>query len=249
MKIVNLQINKVKYKKKDILFVLFLLLALPFYGQEQKVRNLPYADDKWLHFGFVLGIHEQDFALKQKGNADEDGIVWRGDQPVLSPGFTVGIVSNLRLGKYWDLRCVPELEFGQRTLYFSGYKDGVKVKEINTTVMSTQLMVPISVKFRSACVNNYRPYLLAGGGVSLDISRKNDELILLKPWDLFVEFGVGCDIYLQYFKLAPELKLCVGFMDMLDRERNNLDVESDIKYTNSIDRLFSRLLVLSFNFE
>lgn len=222
---------------------------LPLFGQEQKVRNLPYVDDKWLHFGFVLGIHEQDFALKQANVVDEEGIVWRGDQPVLSPGFTVGIVSNLRLGKYWDLRCVPELNFGQRTLYFSGYQDGVKVREINTTVMSTQLMVPISVKFRSARVNNYRPYLLAGGGVSLDISRRNDQLILLKPWDLFVEVGVGCDIYLQYFKLAPELKLCVGFMDMLDRERNNLDNESDIKYTNSIDRLLSRLLVLSFNFE
>lgn len=235
--------------KKNILLIVFSCLMLPLFGQEQKVRNLPYVDDKWLHFGFVLGIHEQDFALKQANVVDEEGIVWRGDQPVLSPGFTVGIVSNLRLGKYWDLRCVPELNFGQRTLYFSGYQDGVKVREINTTVMSTQLMVPISVKFRSARVNNYRPYLLAGGGVSLDISRRNDQLILLKPWDLFVEVGVGCDIYLQYFKLAPELKLCVGFMDMLDRERNNLDNESDIKYTNSIDRLLSRLLVLSFNFE
>lgn len=161
----------------------------------------------------------------------------------------MGIVTNLRLNKYFDLRCVPELQFGQRTLYFSGYKDGVKVKELNTMVTSTQLMVPVAVKFRSARVNNCRPYLIAGGGFSLDISRKSDELILLKPWDLYVEFGVGCDIYLQYFKLAPELKLCVGMLDMLERTRPDLDVESDIKYTNAIDRLASRLLVLTFNFE
>ena len=61
--------------------------------------------------------------------------------------------------------------------------------------------------------------------------------------------GPGCDIYLEYFKLSPELKFCVGFNDMIERDRPNLENEADIKYTNAIDRLLSRLLILSFNFE
>lgn len=33
-------------------------------------------------------------------------------------GFTIGIVSNLRLGEYFDLRFVPDLAFGERDLIY-----------------------------------------------------------------------------------------------------------------------------------
>ena len=72
---------------------------------------------------------------------------------------------------------------------------------------------------------------------------------MLKPLDFFAEVGIGCDIYLQYFKLAPELKFCVGFRNMIERDRPSIEKLEDIRYTNAIDRLCSRLLILSFNFE
>lgn len=232
--------------------ILLMMLAMTISAEAQKrtIQNLPYVDDKWLHFGFVLGFHTQDFALTPaNGVVDEKGIEWKGDEAILSAGFTVGIISDLRLSRYFNLRCVPTLNFGQRDVSFAGYKDGTKVDEFKTQVMSTQLMIPLSVKFRSQRVNNYRPYLLTGCGASVDITRNGEAVLMLKPLDFFAEVGIGCDIYLQYFKLAPELKFCVGFRNMIERDRPSIEKLEDIRYTNAIDRLFSRLLILSFNFE
>lgn len=243
-------------KQKAIILSLLMLVSLAqVFGQRRQryhretIKNLPYVDDKLLHFGFILGLHAQDFALTPADVPDADGVTWKGDEAVLSPGFTVGIISDLRLNKYFDLRFVPALHFGERKVSFAGYKDGERISEFNATVMSTQLMFPLDIKFRSVRIGNYRPYLLAGGGVMVDISRKSDQVLMLRPLDFFFEVGVGCDIYLEYFRLCPELKICVGFNDMIERDRPNIENDADIKYTNAIDKLLSRLVVLSFNFE
>ena len=215
----------------------------------KKVQNLQQIDDKLFHFGFTLGIHTQDFGFKNSDVMDKDGIVWKGDVPIISPGFSVGIISDLRLNKYFNLRFVPVLNFGDRRVSFSGYRDGVKVDQFSTSVVSTIINLPLTVKFRSVRISNYRPYLIAGGGMSIDISRKNDVPLMLKQLDGFVEFGVGCDFYLEYFKLAPELKMCLGFNNMIERNRPGLERKEDIKYTDAISRLTSRLIVLTFNFE
>lgn len=206
-------------------------------------------DYKLLHFGFVLGLHAQDFQVESSNVPDGENITWYGDTPLMSYGFTVGIISDLRLSNYFNLRFVPTLNFGDRELYLSGMKNEQKVDEIHTSVLSTLVDFPFYVKYRSVRINNYRPYLIAGGGVSVDLTRKDDAPIMLKPIDFFAEFGVGCDFYLTYFKLAPELKFHIGFNDMLERNRPAIANEDDIKYTRSISDLTSRLLILTFNFE
>jgi hypothetical protein len=215
----------------------------------KEVQNLLQADQKLIHFGFVLGLHTQDFYFKPSKVVDPDGIVWYGDVTSPSPGFTVGIISDLRLGEYFNARFVPTLNFGDRAISFSGYKDDVLVTKYNTSVLSTLVSMPLLIKYRALRINNYRPYLIAGGGVQLNLSRKKDQPILLGTFDEYVEFGVGCDFYLPYFKLSPELKMCLGLNDVLERTRPLLQNETDIKYTNSISKLTSRLIVLSFNFE
>lgn len=232
-----------------LILALVLRLTPSFAQRVNSLPNLPHVDDKLLHFGFVLGIHAQDFALTPADVVDGNGVTWKGDEATLSPGFTVGIISDLRLNKTFNLRFVPTLNLGQRRVSFAGYENGVKTQEFHTDVISTQLLFPLSVKLRSKRIGNYRPYLLGGGGVIFDISRKSDQVLMLKPFDYFVEVGVGCDIYLRYFRLSPELKFCVGLNNMIERDRPNIENEEDIKYTNAIDKLFSRLLILSFNFE
>jgi hypothetical protein len=108
---------------------------------------------------------------------------------------------------------------------------------------------PLYIKYRAERHNNYRPYLIVGSGITVDLAREKGELILLKPMDVTVEFGVGCDFYLPYFKLAPELKLCLGLLDMLERDRSDLYIVADQKYTRAISKLTSRMIVLTFNFE
>jgi len=227
------------------LFVAVLSIS----AQKKEVQNLLQSDEKLLHFGFTLGLHSQEFSFKPTGVPDANGVTWYGEMPSPSLGFTVGIITDLRLAEYFDLRFVPTLNFGDRLISFSGYQDGVKVKEFQTSVLSTLISFPFSIKYRALRLNNYRPYLIAGGGTQFDFSRKKDMTILLKRFDVFVEFGVGCDFYLPYFKFSPEFKMCLGFNDMLERTRPLIMDEGELKYTESISRLTSRLFVLTFNFE
>jgi hypothetical protein len=108
---------------------------------------------------------------------------------------------------------------------------------------------PVYLKYRAKRINNYRPYVLLGGGLQYQVGRQKGEALLLKPVDVSIEFGVGCDFYLPYFKFAPELKFCLGMFDVLEKDRHDLLIESDRKYTDALLRLTSRVLVLTFNFE
>ncbi len=236
--------------------IIFFFLTLPISNAVTQTRdrntvvmNLQQADQKLIHFGFVLGLHTQDFTFTPSKMPDKDGIIWYPEISKPAPGFTVGIISDLRLGEYFNLRFVPSLNFGDRSITFIGFKNGVKVDDYNTTVLSTLTNFPLEIKYRAKRRNNYRPYMLAGVGGTIDFSRKKDLTILLKSTDYFIEFGVGCDFYLPYFKLSPELKMCIGFNNMIDRDRNTFDIGDDIKYTDAIAKMTSRLLMLTFNFE
>jgi len=236
---------------KKTLLILFYLFSVTYalLGQKKEVLNLQQVDYKPMHFGFVLGLHTQDFSLRPSGVADANGVVWKGEVASPSPGFTVGMITDFRLAEYFSLRFIPTLNFGDRNITFAGFKDGAKVDSYTTNVLSTLVSLPFYIKYRSLRLNNYRPYLIAGAGPMFDLARKKDLDILLKPVNFCIEFGVGCDCYLPFFKLAPEFKMNIGFNNLIERDRPMIANEQNIKYTEAISRLTSRLFILTFNFE
>lgn len=67
---------------------------------------------------------------------------------------------------------------------------------------------------------------------------------------MYLTCGLGCDFYLPYFKLIPELKFCFGLTDVIDHERKDLtDDPSKLKITQSIKKATSAMVVLTFYFE
>ena len=243
-------IKKIVLKRKIVLIALLVACTLVFSQRRiLKPENLPLVDEKLIHFGFTLGMHTQMFEIETSHVYDANDILWRAELAPLMPGFTVGMISDLRIVEGLHLRFVPTLNFGSRRFVFSGFKDDIKIDEFNADVLSSHLTFPLFIKYRASRINNYRPYLIAGGGFSLDLSRNKEETVLLKLMDFFVEFGVGCDIYLPYFKLAPEFKMYIGFNDMLEKNRPLILIQDNLKYTFAITRLTSRLFTLTFNFE
>ncbi len=221
--------------KKSILFLVLSVVTLNgIYAQ-----NSYHGDEKPLHFGFSLGFNTMDFGVSAGGG-------YQADVSSLKPGFSVGIVSDLLLSRYLNLRFTPTLHFSEREISFQN--DALPAISITSVPMS----FPVYLKFSSERSGNVRPYLLAGGGVYFDLGRNNDKAILLRTFDPFVEFGVGCDIYFSFFKLAPELKFALGFNNMLtpwdEREVGSLSTE-DKKYSDALTKLTSRLITLTFNFE
>jgi hypothetical protein len=71
----------------------------------------------------------------------------------------------------------------------------------------------------------------------------------VKNFDFMVEVGMGCDFYMPFFKLNPELKFCFSLLDVLEKNRNDLLDENYKKFTESIDKAVAKMIVLSFYFE
>ena len=225
-------------------FIIILLLTGIFSSKGQ--GNLPYIDDRPYHFGFFLGLNTMGFGVELSHWEMSDGRTYLAEVSKLTPGFTAGIIGNLRLNRYFNLRFTPSINFGERQLTYR--IDGETKKEIED-VFSIPLMLPLYIKYSAERIQNYRPYLLAGGGAFVDFARDKEKNILLKPFDYYVEFGTGCDIYFPFFKFAPELKFAIGFNNMLTPEWKRGPGGYDAKYTNAISKLTTKMLTLSFNFE
>jgi len=235
-------------QKKIKYFIILLLIigASNSYGQRRKKpQNLARYDYKKLHFGFTLGINELNFNIKKNSNTltnDTLLTVLTNSQK----GFNLGIVSNLRIGKFTDLRFIPTLVFGERHLNY-GFIDsnGVSDKRVKK-IESTLIDFPIYIKYKSARYNNFRTYVIGGVKYSIDVASQDkiddegQEIVKLKKHDLMGEIGFGLDFYLEYFKFSPQIKLSYGILNLLS--------EDETVYTQSINHLTTNCLFFFFNF-
>ena len=206
------------------------------------------ADIRTLHFGFMLGINAMDFGIKPS-MLEIDGKVYQADVSRLMPGFSVGVIGDVRLGEYFNFRLIPALHLGERTLSYMNDKNSVIDKQ---NVKTYLLTVPVYFKYSSVRIKNYRPYLIAGGGIAFDLGRDRQLPVLLNQFDYFIDFGVGCTFYFPFFRFSPELKFGKGFNDILTplSERPKDFIPNDQKFlTNALSRLTSRMFTLVFNFE
>lgn len=219
-------------------------------AQERKVQNRPYIDMRRWHYGFLFGTHMQDLEFVNNGyiHTLEDGTKesWFADVPYYTPGFSVGVLGELRLTEHLSLRIIPTMYFGDKAVAFREQISGTIEYQ---AIKSTYLSVPVDVKWSAQRFNNYRPYLVAGVAPMIDLTVKRQRELLVQRADVAIEVGFGCDFYLPFFKLIPELKFCFGLADALVRNRTDLTDINQLKYTHSLDRASNRMLVLTLYFE
>lgn len=233
-------------KKRVSIFFCFCLVFSNLFAQIQKPRNQPYGDQKLYHLGISVGMNFQDIVLTNAGIPDENGEIWFATIPDYSPGFSVGLLGDLYLNPYMNLRFTPMLHFGDKNFEFVEPASGQSFK---TTIRSNYMTVPLSVKLRSMRVNNYRPYVIAGAYTAFDLGRKTDEAVYLQMMDYGITIGLGCDFYLPIIKVAPELRFSFGLRDIIEHERTDLTDNSLRKYSNAISKGKTRMISLVFNFE
>ena len=235
-----------KTYNKIFLLIIFLCFSLFSYGQRhKKPQNLPRYDFKKIHFGFTLGINSLNFNLAKNDdflNNDSLLTLLASDQK----GFNLGIVSNLRLGKYTDLRFIPTLVFGERILNYQ-FNNQSNLSLTDKRIESTLIDFPVSLKYKSARYNNFRTYVMCGVKYSIDIASQSEiddegqELVKLNNHDLMIEGGFGIDFYLQYFKFSPQIKISHGIINILSKDKT--------LYTQTIDNLKTNSWMISFTFE
>ena len=236
--------NRILHK----LFVLLFFMTHVFVsGQKQKPKNESWYDEKLLHFGFSLGFNTMDFRITPSQEYLAADSLYP-EVSRLNPGINIQIVTNLRPGKYWDIRFLPGVSFGMRNVRY--YKDQVLYNE-QQRLESSFLEFPLLLKYKGDRLNNVRPYIVGGLNFRYDLAAKkefDDEkpvYIRLKRPDLYYETGAGLDFYLKYFKLSVELKMSNGIRDILIDE----GASGHQEFRNAIEKMKSQIWIIAFHFE
>lgn len=251
---------------KWVLSTLLLVSVSSAFGQKQKVNFMTTFDDKRVHFGFTLGINTLDFAVSHYNpiadNTDFESQEWPLDPDQIKdedfvyadvahiiPGFTVGILSSLRLTKDLDLRFLPGLSFGERKLTYNipVFEGGTYQPSTYYSIKSTYLDFPLLFKYKARRINNDRPYVVFGPAYRIDISRadKDNDLVWLKSNGFYAEVGAGWDHYFSFFRFSVEAKVSLG----LHNQIGDPPVDQRKYYTQAIRDLRSNIFTLSFHFE
>jgi hypothetical protein len=246
-----------------VVAAILLLTAVPQQAGAQadrQVQNKPYIDLRPLHFGILVGVHLQDLELQnvgpytmtdEEGNVTSQNILCEADR--WSPGFSVGVLAEMRLHQNFSLRLTPTMHFGAKHLTFINMNElDAKGRPSQKTqdLKSTYVSLPIDLKFAAPRWNNHRPYIMAGINPMFNLTGGDQDMVRLKRFTTMFEVGLGCDFYLPFFKLIPELKFCFGLGNSLDTSHINELRDASLKaYAGSVSSAHSKMVVLTFYFE
>ena len=163
-------------------------------------------------------------------------------------GFDIGIVANLRLADHFDFRFIPALSFGGREIDYTIKERDTNIVMYKKKIESTFIDLPLTLKYKSDRINNFRAYMVSGLKYSFDLASQfkkktdSDEYIVkLKNNDYMYLIGAGIDYYFPLFKFSLEYKIAFGIPDLLKREGNI--------FTDPITRLSSKISLISITFE
>ena len=269
-----------KILKTIALVLLLTAMALPTQAQEDSIPtiaqgnskvHLPDYDNKTFHFGFLLAFNEMTYALntvKDYSSIAHPADSWptgyynyyntqnlyvQNVEPMLVPGFTVGITSNLRLGRHFNFRFIPSISFGERHMHYiidiEDFDGDITTGVFTKRIHSTFVELPINLKYRVLRYNNIGPYLMGGINPKIDLSsQKRNQTIdpqgnalinnfVTRRFDCAAEFGVGLDLYTKWLKLGIEVKMSEGLTDIVKAPA--------FIYTAPIDQLRNRMFQVS----
>lgn len=216
------------------------------------------ADLKDMSFGFSFSYVSNYFKIDKSPNwrqpfYDNDGnqitTPLNSINSAYSQGFAVGFLTRFRLTDHLETRIAPSLVFADRNLTYTYSTPSLNT---NKSVQSTMVDLPLSLKLKSDRVGDFRAYLLGGVKYSQAIGSKTktdvdaamlDKLVKNVGGFASYEAGVGCDIYFEFFKLSPELKLSNSFGNVLVHENQ------PFSNPNTISKLSLHTIMFSLYFE
>jgi hypothetical protein len=241
---------------KKIIVLILLTIAIKGNAQssdgifsKDPIINLENWQKKPIYFGFFLGFNSYDFriAYKEMKTDLESSTDIQIDN---SGGFNVGLVTNVRLMEYLDLRFEPGLYYSNRTLRYPPTPGFDSTSDLTREVNSTYINFPLLLKFSSLRTGNVRPYLLGGLSANLNLSSNSkslddnlEERFRVKSWTTNYEVGFGIDFFLEYFIFSPSIRGQFGISDELIR-----DNDPHSPWTSNIESMKSRGFLVNFTF-
>lgn len=210
---------------------------------KERLTNIENFDKQRWSWGYFLGFNNYDFKF--------DYINETGDPDIAvetSAGFNVGLVGDLRINDYLNLRLEPGLYYAERNLNFPGFEEE---RDFLRETKATYIHIPLLLKVSTKRLNNFKPFIV--GGLSTSINLTSDES---NPEDnsvgrfrmtqntYYYELGFGIDFYLFFFKFTPSIRGVFALSDELVR-----DNDPNSPYTSNIDKMATRGVFINFTFQ
>lgn len=246
-------------KRLLLIYVHLLLFVTVLHAQDKTVENRPYTDLRPFHFGILVGTHLQDLEFNNVGpqvltapDGSQHTYTITADQDRWDEGFNVGVLGEVRLSEMFQFRLAPALYFGTRHISFHNMDASAPDSLLKRTqnMKTVYITCAMDLIFAAKRFNNHRPYVMAGLNPTINLSGNNDNYIQLKRYDLFLEAGIGCDFYLPFFKLRPELKFMYGLTNSFDGNHPaHLKDKTVLPYAMAVNKAHTKMIVLTFHFE
>lgn len=238
--------------KIKFLFSILLISMLVFQSEAQlftkeRLLNNENFDKPPLSYGYYLGFNLYDFNIDYNKNIKDI-------QVLKAIGFNVGLIGNIRINDYFDIRFEPGLVMSNRKLsYSSSYFDGVSYveKDLERELRSTYIHLPLLIKISTKRVNNIKPFIVGGVSTALNLSSNQDNpddnskgnFRMIKN-NLFYELGLGIDVYFTWFKFTPSIR---GIFSLKDEHVKDFDPNSP--WTSNIEQMQTRGFFINFTFQ
>jgi hypothetical protein len=226
--------------------LLFICLSFSASAQERELYQTEH-DSKPYYFGITLGGNLARFQMEHHPRFLQYDSVMVAE-PLNSGGFSLGLSATAKLTNRFEGRINPQLLFTERSIFYQlKYPDRVDGTEVMKRVESVIFTLPFQVKFNSDRIGNFRVYMLGGFKVESDLAanaraRRAEDLVKLEKGDYGIEIGMGFNFYFPSFILSPEIKVSNGMRNLHARDEN-------LKYSNVIDRIQSRMIMFSIHLE
>ena len=227
--------------------IILSLVASGTFAQEKELYLTDH-DSKPYYFGITLGANVASFHIEHHPRFLQYDSVYTVN-PQYSAGFQLGLLATARLSNRFELRFNPQLLFTDRGLtYKLKYTDLFEQSDsVTKKIESVITTFPLQIKFFSDRIGNFRVYMLAGVKADIDLAsnaraKRAEELVKIQKYDYGIEAGIGFNFYFPSFILSPEIKFSNGLKNIHSRDEN-------LKYSNVLDRITSRMVVFCIHLE
>jgi hypothetical protein len=218
------------------------------FAQYSKVEmNMSDHDVKPYYFGITIAVTSARFQTEWHPRFIENDSVFVGE-PTNSGGFALGLSANMRISDRFVARLNPQLMFIERNIFYNlKYPDIDGNSQVTKKIESVIMSFPISLKFQSDRIGNFRVYVLGGMKADIDMAsnaraKRAEELVKIEKYDYGPEFGLGFNFYFESFIFSPEIKISNGLRNIHDRDAN-------LRFSSIFDKIQSRMIVFSIHLE
>lgn len=229
------------HRSKIVLIVLLTTVCSVVNAQRNVAMNNPNYDDRFLSYGFLIGLHTTTYQLKysdQFASRELDSLY--SISTSWSPGFSLGFIVNMNISEFLDIRLLPKVAFYEHKVEYQRLDLPVIEELVETTVVE----LPLLAKYKSERRGNFRMYMVGGIKPGFEASGKNDvdevskENLDIRAFNLSLDFGFGIDMYYPLFKFSPEIRFSKGITNMLGADQNELSAGIDRLNTNTVTLYF-----------